>query len=178
MVLPAGRGPRQGDAYSQAKQVKERLKRWGKGEYRQLWEEAVKMTKIPPKAKGRRRTGVPEETVKKQQDKNGERATKLAQEGQFSRAVQTLTSQGMADATETTTEAMREKHPQKDPIEVPLSKTTVPQLKFTQIDVFNATKSFRQGSAPGPSGLRPEHLKVAVKTSSPDRANKALQGLS
>ena len=171
VILPAGRGPRKGDAYSQARMVKERLKQWGRGEYRMLWDEAVKMTAVPPRAR-RKRTGEPEQATKSQEEKNGERATKLAQEGQYSRALQSLTSQGMADAAGSTVKAMEEKHPQPTHQKAPQPSTTAPQLSFSQADVFKAAMSFRRGSAPGPSGLRPEHLKVAVKSPSPNRAEK------
>ena len=99
MILPAGRGPRKGEIYFQARLVKERLQRWGMGEYRQLWNETVEMTRTPPRARRRRRTGEPEERVKSQQEKNEERSTKLAQEAQYSKALQSLTSEGMADPT-------------------------------------------------------------------------------
>ena len=58
------------------------------------------------------------------------------------------------------------------------SSRDVPPLVFTQLEVFKAVKSFRKGSAPGPSGLRPEHLKVAVKSPSPNRSDKALEALT
>ena len=48
VILHAGRGPRQADARSQAKQVLSRLSRWRQGEYRQLWDEAIAATKPPP----------------------------------------------------------------------------------------------------------------------------------
>ena len=43
-ILPAGRGPRAGDAYSMARLVRERLRRWRAGEYPVLWQEAVNLT--------------------------------------------------------------------------------------------------------------------------------------
>ena len=44
-ILPAGHGPRTGDVYSQARIVRERLRRWRGGEYLQLWQEAKELTK-------------------------------------------------------------------------------------------------------------------------------------
>ena len=41
-ILPACRGPRVADAYSQGRLVKERWMRWREGEYSSLWKEAVK----------------------------------------------------------------------------------------------------------------------------------------
>ena len=178
-ILPAGRGPRQGDSYSQAKQVKDRLRRWGRGEYRALWDEAVQLTKVPPRARRqRRRTGEPEVVEKAQVEKNAERAAKLAQEGQYTRGLQTLTSHGMADNSRATVEQMRAKHPQADQAAPFQPTSTAQQISFSQKDVHQAAKSFRRGSAPGPSGLRPEHLKVALKAPSPSKADKALQALT
>ena len=64
-----------------AKVVKERLRRWSQGEYRSLWDEAVKMMKTPSRPKGRRRTGEEEgERIEKSQEENNvERAKHLGQ---------------------------------------------------------------------------------------------------
>ena len=43
--------------------------------------------------------------------------------------------------------------------------------------VQRAIKSFRKGSAPGPDGLRAEHLKVAIK-STPSRQDKAEEAIT
>ena len=50
VILPAGQvqGPRQGDIYSQARAVRERLRRWRQGEYGELWDEALEATRLPP----------------------------------------------------------------------------------------------------------------------------------
>ena len=76
-ILPAGRGPRAGDAYSQARLVRERLRRWRNGEYSQLWQEAVNLTKVPPKRRRRGRGGRQGEE-KTQEMRNSERAKILA----------------------------------------------------------------------------------------------------
>ena len=48
IILHAGRGPRQADSCSQAKQVLSHLSQWRHGEYCQLWDEAIAATKPPP----------------------------------------------------------------------------------------------------------------------------------
>ena len=93
-ILPAGRGPRAGDAYSQARLVRERLRRWRAKEYNQLWEEAVALTKIPASKKRKKKAQEEEEMT--QEKENAKRATTLAQDGQYARALQSLTSVGMA----------------------------------------------------------------------------------
>ena len=105
-ILPAGRGPRAGDAYSQARLVRERLRRWRAGEFLQLWDEAVELTRERPRqgrqrrrGGGRRRREQREEMEEEEQNqarRNAERATILAQEGQYTKALQALTSAGMA----------------------------------------------------------------------------------
>ena len=111
-ILPAGRGPRVGDAYSQARLVRERLRRWRQGEYRQLWEEAKDLTKEQRRPRGRQGRARQQEEEGAQQKRNAERATTLAQDGQFTRALQALTSSGMAPDTRATREAMKAKHPE------------------------------------------------------------------
>ena len=175
-ILPAGRGPRAGDAYSQARLVRERLRRWRNGEYSQLWQEAVNLTKVPPKRRRRGRGGRQGEE-KTQEMRNSERAKILAQEGQFTKALQALTSAGMADPDRTVLGEMEEKHPpaQGPPLQIPT--TDLPQISFGQAEVEKAVRKFRRGSAPGPSGLRPEHLRVALQAA-PGRRDRALQSLT
>ena len=86
VILLAVVGPRQGDAYSQARAVRERLRRWRLGEYGELWDEAPEAFRLPPRAKRGRAGGADEKTL---QEKNGERAAKIAQEGQYGKALQT-----------------------------------------------------------------------------------------
>ena len=106
-ILPAGRGPRAGDAYSQARLVRERLRRWRAGEFVQLWDEAVELTRERPRQGRPRKRGRPGRRRQQQQEqdeqesqakRNAERATTLAQDGQYTKALQALTSAGMAIA--------------------------------------------------------------------------------
>ena len=103
-ILPAGRGPRAGDAYSQARLVRERLRRWRAKEYNQLWEEAVALTKIPASKKRKKKAQEEEEMT--QEKENAKRATTLAQDGQYARALQSLTSVGMAPDNASTKRAL------------------------------------------------------------------------
>ncbi len=178
-ILAAGRGPRQGDAYALARSVKARLQRWQAGEYSQLWAEAVQLTLPPVPAAGRNRRAPPP-PVRTQEERNVERATTLAQQGQYARGLQALGSAGMAEADRETTEEMRRKHPAAaGPVTFrPDPAAAVPQLKFTPDKVLKAALSFRRGSAPGPSGLRPEHLRVVLKGLSPALAGRALTSLT
>ena len=80
VILLAVVGPRQGDAYSQARAVRVRLRRWRLGEYGELWDKALEAFRLPPRARRGRAGGAGEKTL---QEKNGERAARIAQEGQY-----------------------------------------------------------------------------------------------
>ena len=157
---------------TQARAVRDRLARWRAGEYAALWREAVDMTR--KRGKQRRKTQQQEQQSLKV--KNAQRSKRLAQEGEYTRAVQALTSAGLADHTPATIRAMRDKHPTAQPSTFQSSDTS-PQLAFTAKQVQRAIKSFRKGSAPGPDGLRAEHLKVAIK-STPSRQDKAEEAIT
>ena len=174
VILPAGRGPRVGDAYSQARLVRERLRRWRGGEYLELWEEAKQLTKEARKPKrGKKKKNAEEE--QSQQKKNAERAATLAQDGQYTKALQALTSAGMAPDTAATRAKLQAKHPAAPAPQIPA--TVMPQLTFSKEEVKKSVRKFRRGSAPGPSGLRPEHLQATLQAA-PGRSDRALETLS
>ena len=157
-----------------ARLVRERLRRWRAGEYPQLWQEAVDLTKVPKK-KGRKRKGGEEE--KSQEKRNAEHATVLAQDGQYTKALQALTSAGMATPSSANLKVMKEKPPPATGPPIITPTTDIPQLTFGQAEVEKAVRKFRRGSAPGPSGLRPEHLKVTLQAA-PGRRERALETLT
>ena len=126
---------------NQAKTVKERLERWRRGEYRALWEEAVTMTKL----KGRSRKKGQEQQLS-QEEKNAQRATRLAQQGEYTRACQALVSAGLADQTPSTIRDMKAKHPSPQTPTTFQTQDNTPQLTFTKEQVTKAIKSFKRGS--------------------------------
>ena len=158
---------------NQSKAVKERLARWRRADYRALWEEAVEMTKL--KGKSRKKT---QDQQISQEERNSQRASRLAQQGEYTRACQAITSAGLAEHTAATVREMKAKHPP------PLSPTSFqsqddsPQMSFSKEQVIKAIRSFKKGSAPGPDGLRAEHLKVAIKLSPPNRQDKAADAIT
>ena len=72
---------------------------------------------------------------------------------------------------------MEGKHPQATGPPPQPPQVTSPQLTFTSAEVEKMVKKFRRGSAPGPSGLRPEHLRVCLQAA-PWRRQRALQSLT
>ena len=100
----------------------------------------------------------------------------LAQEGQYGKALQALTSAGMAQQTRETEATMRSKHPpaEEPPTFIPTAPVQdTPQLQFGLLAVEKASLSFRRGTAPGPGGFRPEHLRTAIKGAPANRAVRA-----
>ena len=124
-----------------------------------------------------RRCGRVEER-KSQEQRNADRCTVLVQEGQYTRGLQALASAGMAEHNAATIREMQAKHPPAARVQPPLPTTNISQLAFNKKEVLQAAQSFRKGSAPGPSGKRPEHLKGATKASPGTTADRALQALT
>merc|ERR1719319_1029821 len=99
-----------------------------------LWEEAVELTKVRP-SRGRRRQ-VEEAT---QQERNVERAITLAQDAQYARACQALSSPGMAPDSRACREALQAKPPAATVAPAdPAPTTDFPQLSFSQVEVEKA----------------------------------------
>ena len=88
-----------------------------------------------------------------------------------------LTSDGLATPSAEVLEEMLSKHPQAAPPTLP-SGQVPPPLTVSESAVKRGVRSFPNGSAPGPSGLRPSHLREAVGCPSPDRANRFLSSLT
>ena len=115
---------------------------------RQLWDEALELTRPRPRV-GRRRRGA-EAEEKTQEERNAVRAATLADEGQYTRSLHALTSAGLADHSRATVKKMQAKHPEAAHELGPLPTTDTQPISFTQLQVSKAALRFRKGSAPGP----------------------------
>ena len=147
------------------------MRRWLNGECGELWQEAVNVFQNRPKKKKKN------QVEKSQAEWNAQRAIILAQDGQYSRALAALTSLGMAKHTPETVAEMQRKHPP------PFQATTVPPVTatakaFSPSEVRKAAESFFRGGAAGPSGMRPEHLIVALKITPGNRGERACTALT
>ena len=80
------------------------------------------------------------------------------------RALRLLTQTGTLPPTEETLAVLKELHPQ-EPDPIPCKKI-VPPSPISTSDVSSALRKMRQ-SAPGPSGLRPDHLLLAYPSNPP-----------
>ena len=155
----------------QEKMVKERVRRWKAGEIFLLWGEA----KAPPApTRGRRAQKI---VLPSQEEVNSRRCLRLVQAGQYSRAIQALLSRGLDQDSPAAAAAMADKHPFAPP-PVISSEDLPPPPRFEAKDVRKAVFSFNPGSAPGPSGLRPEHLKKMISSPDPAHGRKFLNALT
>ena len=168
VTMTAHTGKNKPDLNNQTKTIKNKLSRWRKGEYSKLWEEAARMTRSSPQSERR----ASDQEVS-QEEMNALRAVRLAQQGEYTRAVQSLTSAGLAKPNRDTIRTMKSKHPTPSHAYTFRSSQSSPQMIFSQATVMKATQSFRKGSAPGPDGLRSEHIRAATQHAPPNRRIKA-----
>ncbi len=151
------------------KRVKSRLQRWADGDLVSLWSEALEDARSL--ARRQSRSSAPTSTS------NSRRARRAAQDGRYSKAIQALTSDGLASPSPEILQEMRKKHPQAPPPSVPLDPVPSPAI-LPEPAVLKGVRSFPNASAPGPSGLRPSHLQEAIRCPSPDCAAQALTTLT
>ena len=149
--------------------VRSRIDRWLAGDLVALWLEAV--------AGGKSLAKRVQSSSGSQQSSNIRRAKLAVQDGQYSKAIKALTSDGLATPSAEVLEEMLGKHPQVAPPNLP-SGQVPPPFTVSELAVKKGVRSFPNGSAPGPSGLRPSHLREAVGCPSPDRANRFLSSLT
>ena len=146
--------------------VKERLRRWRAGEAKALWDEVL--ATIANSGKEKRGKKRPASEVLSDEEllsqRNVKRARTIVSEGQFSKAIQALTSAGMAEKSRSTVRELRAKHPPPSEPMGQLPTTNTDPLSLYSLNVFKAALKFKKGTAPGPSGLRPEHLRVILQS--------------
>ena len=151
--------------------VKARCERWLAGERNELWLDG-------PGAKQRRqntKSSKPSNHV--DIERRHQRCIDLAADGQYAKAAKALVSPGLLERNEKTEEVLREKHPVAQG-ELNLSDLAEPsRAQVPELDVIlvkKMLKSFSRGTAPGPSGLRAQHLKDAVRSPHGDEVMEQL----
>ena len=114
-----------------------------------------------------------------QRSHNIKRAKPAVQDGQYSKDIKTFTSDGPATPSAEVMQEMLTKHPQTAPPALPPGPVPPPPpTTVTESVVQKGVSSFPNGSVPGPSSLRPSHLREAVRCPSPDQANLVLASLT
>ena len=151
------------------RRVKSRLQRWSDGDLAGLWSEALEDGRSLARRSGKATSSSTPHNI---------RSARLAvQEGQYSKAIKALTSNGLALPSPEILQEMLVKHPQAPPPSVPPDPAP-PSATLSEAVILKGVKSFPNASAPGPSALRPSHLREAVRCPSPDRANLVLSALT
>lgn len=131
--------------------ILDRLRRWSQGHFIPLWNEA-RDNQAKIQRRTRRRNNNPSK------DFGALRAEKLARSGQYGRAIQALSSSGLADDTEEVFEALTAKHPQGSPPTLPPGPPP-DSIPIPSDTVKSAVLSFNVDTAPGPSGMKANYLK-------------------
>ena len=139
---------RRDDTKSAAHVTQSKLDRWEKGRYWDLCDEAIKVTKQVEIGKKKRKPRKGDERT--QEQFNADRAKTLVAMGQYSRTNQALMSQGMAENTEQTREAMRNKNPQaQGPLEHEPREDGVEVAEVSQESMLRPSSCSRGGLHPG-----------------------------
>ena len=150
------------------KAVRFRIAKWKAGQLLELWDDIL--------VENNRLKNIFEKRTNSPVHGNIHRARRAVEDGQFRKALQTLSSAGFAPSSSDVYDAMLSKHPQSAPPPIP-STPVPPAIQVSELDVVRALQSFPNGTAPGPSSLRANHLKEAVFCPSPIKSDFALKGL-
>ena len=154
--------------------VRQRIRRWHSGDVVGLWEEAVASVSAKPNRGSRSRRETKAEAL---QASNVRRAKLATQAGRYRKAIQALTSEGLAPPSESSLEEMLAKHPQSPPPPHP-STSSLPSISVPIRCVSRALQSFPADSAPGPTLLRANHLKEATRSPTASCGNRALKAIT
>ena len=151
---------------------RDRILLWERGEIDTLWEQL--------KLQNRRLSEKPH--LFKSEVKELNRVAHLVDAGYLSKAARQLLSHGIHERTPETLEKVRQLFPQPanpHPLRGPI---TASSLSITPDQLLKVIDKTPQGLAPGPSGLRAEHLQALLPAKSKrrptDPTNPALQALT
>ena len=137
----------QANQHATAAYTLDRVARWEAGERLTLWEEAPLSSGSSKPMNANQREA---------------RATMLCKEQMDAKACAFLTAPDMAEANETSVRKLRVLHPEALPprhldiLDLPLPLDIAVRL------VYKMLRTFPRGSAPGPTGLRPQHILDAL----------------
>ena len=109
------------------------------------------------------------------------RVARKLEEGDYRGAVRiTCADDTIAEHSSATLESLRQKHPKPHPDRgiFPTPDAEMPSLTVAEEDVRRAIASFPNGSAGGPDGLRPQHLKDLTGASAHEGGAALLRALT
>ena len=142
--------------------ILDRIARWEAGERLSLWSDL-------PSCKPHRSSTTKEARIS--------RATTLAREGLDSKACAALTSEGLANNDDSTFTKLQSLHPPGPTAPQPDYSDLQQPPAFDANTIAKALQSFPAGSAPGPTGLRAQHLKDALTPANKSSLLEQLCGL-
>ena len=87
---------------------------------------------------------------------NARRARSAVENGQYRKAIQSLSSEGFAQASSEVLDEMLSEHPQSGPPSIPADPVP-PPVQVVCVDIVRTLRSFPSSTAPGPSCLRANH---------------------
>ena len=168
LVAPSRGGARHSQQAALA--TKRRCQRWLDGERVELWEE------LAEQRPQRSATAGGERSLAARQS----RCCSLAAEGELARACAALTEPAPVPASLEALAELRDKHPAAAAPDLAALGPARPALvpEFDAEAVIKAVRSFHRASAPGPSGLRPDHVREALATPHGDEVIAHLVSLS
>ena len=154
--------------------VQSRISFWKEGKFHVLWDDVLAANRQLTQRLARPHPNSPSNTPSSVPNpQQVRRARRAVEDGQYRKAIQYLSSAGIAHSTTDVLNAMLS---QSVPPPVPNSPTPS-SISVSESDIVRALHSFPCGTAPGPSCLRATHLKEAVFCSSPVLSTRALKGL-
>jgi hypothetical protein len=153
--------------------TKARARDWLAGKQVNLW----------PREEGRKGKDEQREIAEEVGADQRARAEELVKEGLLSKACAALISEPPVPITEAVVEEMRTKHPSPRPQDTERCKElrevgAAAAGQMSMDDIEKAIKSFPRGSAGGPSGLRPQHLKDAMVAGWGDEVARQLRNVA
>ena len=151
------------------KAVRIRIAKWRAGQLSELWVDTLELNNRHNRRLSQKRNN-------SSFSPNLFHVRRAVEDGQYRKAIQILSSAGIAHSSRDVFDDMLSKHPQSAPPPIP-SSPAPPAVCVSEPDVVRALQSFPNGTAPGPSSLRANHLKEAVFCPSPIRSEFALKGL-
>ena len=145
------------------KAVNTRLTKWRAGQLSELWDDILEEN-------NRLNRNQSQKHMNSSATANINRARRAVEDGQYRKAIQILSSAGFAPTPTNVFDIMLGKHPHAAPPPIP-SSPVPPAVRISELDMVRALQSFPNGTAPGPSGLRANHLKEAILCHSPIRSD-------
>ena len=97
--------------------------------------------------------------------------------GRSRKAIQALSSSGLASPSPNVLQEMLTKHPQSPPPSLPTDPVPPPMV-LSECIVSRSVRSFPRSSTPGPSGFRVSYLRQAVLCPSPNLASQTISILT